>query len=83
MKEHLTELQRKLFDFARSADQINSELRELSMPVGDTTDADRSLIAANHDFQPYLSQIARKAEYLASCLGVVGMTDAKKAELSQ
>lgn len=82
MNEHLTPLQKKLFEFARNADQLNSELRETPMPIGKTTDADLSLIAANNELQPYLSQIARKAEYLASCFGVAGMTEQKKAELT-
>lgn len=67
----MTDLQKKLFEFARTADHLNAELRKVPMPVGPTTDGERSLIVANHELQPYLSQIARKAENLASCLEVV------------
>jgi hypothetical protein len=69
MREQLTPLQTRLFEFARTADQLNTELRN-AVPPQPLTEADRTLISANQQLQPYLSQIARKAECLASALGV-------------
>lgn len=69
MKETMNPLSKKLFDFARAADEINAELNKLCTPAK-LTEEDRSLIAAQRDLQPFLSLMARKAERLASCLNV-------------
>jgi hypothetical protein len=65
-----SELQKSLFQFAKDADRINAELRNVPLPIGQT-DNDKSLIGAIRELQPYLSLTARRAEYLASCLKVV------------
>ena len=55
------ELQHELFEFAKRADHLNQELRQI--PVGQPE------IEAIFSLQGYLSVIARKAEYVASLVG--------------
>lgn len=63
----MTDLHKELFAFASTADRLNQELRLHSLPG--TEDGDRARTAAN-ELREYLSTIARKAEYVASCIEV-------------
>lgn len=55
------QLQKELFEFAKSADHLNQALR--SVPT------EHSDIRTIFELQGYLSVIARKAEYVASVVG--------------
>ncbi len=60
MTETMTTLSRELFSFEREADRLNQELRKAATESPDTK--------AIFELQQYLSLIARKAAYVASCL---------------
>lgn len=71
MTETMTTLSRELFRFEREADRLNAELRKLSTGSPDTK--------AIFELQTYLSLIARKAAYVASCLNVAAEQKMKGA----
>jgi len=77
MNEKLTPLQRKLFSFARTADQLNTELR--TRRYANATEDERALIAASSELRSYFSIMARKAEGAASMLGAVAKKPEKTA----
>jgi hypothetical protein len=77
MNEKLTPLQKKLFNFARTADQLNTELR--THRYANATEDERALIAASSELRSYFSIMARKAEGVASRLGVVARKPEKTA----
>ncbi|HEY2497301.1 MAG TPA: hypothetical protein VGK24_09550 [Candidatus Angelobacter sp.] len=61
----MSDISRRLDEFAKIADQLNSVLREIPMPEELTDDA-KGLIHASGELCEYLSLIARKAENVAS-----------------
>jgi hypothetical protein len=62
MTETMTPLSRALFSLEREANRLNVELRALPTASPD--------IKAIFELRDYLSLIARKAAYVASCLNV-------------
>ena len=75
MSEHLTPLQKELFSFAKAADHLNSELRNLPLPEQINAD-DLANFRITADLRDYLSMISRKAEYVAAVCVV--KTEAEK-----
>lgn len=71
MKEPMTPISRQLSRFEREADRLNQELRKAATESPDTK--------AIFELQQYLSLIARKAAYVASCLNVDVEQKAKEA----
>lgn len=57
----MDQLQKALFEFAKSADHLNQELRQVPSDAPD--------IKAVFELQDYLAVIARKAEHVAALVG--------------
>ena len=57
----MEQLQKALFEFAKSANHLNQELRQVPSSSPN--------IASVFDLQDYLSVIARKAEHVAALVG--------------